>query len=253
MQTTLAGLVMPVHLLAEGGGIFTTENAIALVTLTAMEVVLGIDNIVFIAILAGRLPAEQQGKARQIGLAVALVTRLLLLFTLTWIMGLTKDLFLIPGLTEPVIEGHGKPTGEVKPLGISGRDLVLLVGGLFLIYKSTKEIHHKMDEGGTDAPSAKSASFWPTVATIGVIDIVFSLDSVITAVGMAQSLAVMVVAVVVAVGVMLAFAGRISRFIEKHPTMKMLALSFLLLIGVMLVADAFGRHIPKGYSRWRSR
>ncbi len=247
MQTTLAGLVMPVHLLAEGGGIFTTENAIALVTLTAMEVVLGIDNIVFIAILAGRLPAEQQGKARQIGLAVALVTRLLLLFTLTWIMGLTKDLFLIPGLTEPVIEGHGKPTGEVKPLGISGRDLVLLVGGLFLIYKSTKEIHHKMDEGGTDAPSAKSASFWPTVATIGVIDIVFSLDSVITAVGMAQSLAVMVVAVVVAVGVMLAFAGRISRFIEKHPTMKMLALSFLLLIGVMLVADAFGRHIPKGY------
>jgi len=228
--------------------LFSVQNLTALVMLTSMEIVLGIDNIVFIAILAGRLPPEQRDKARKLGLAAALVTRLLLLFSLTWIMKLTADLFIVPGgLTEPILEGHGEATGKFKPLGISGRDLVLLIGGLFLIWKSTKEIHHKMDEHEESLKAKAASSFMFTIVQIGLIDIVFSLDSVITAVGMSNSLPVMVTAVMISIGVMLAFAGRISAFIDKHPTMKMLALSFLLLIGVMLVADGFGRHIPKGY------
>ncbi|MGC3999698.1 MAG: TerC family protein [Anaeromyxobacter sp.] len=204
---------------------------IALATLAAMEIVLGIDNVVFLSILAGRLPPEQQPSARKLGLGFALLTRLALLFAITWVMGLTADLFTV--------------LGE----GFSGRDLILLAGGLFLIAKATHEIHAKLEVADSDptrAPPRKGA-FWFVIAQIAVLDIVFSLDSVITAVGMAQHLAIMVAAVIIAVGVMLVFAGAIGRFVERHPTVKMLALSFLILIGVTLVADAFGRHVEKGY------
>ena len=210
----------------------TPEAWVSLATLAAMEIVLGIDNIVFLSILAGRLPREEQPPARRLGLAFALATRLLLLFTITWLMGLRRELFSLLGQ------------------GWSGRDLILLAGGLFLIYKSTHEIHDKLEVqhaqelGGA---TARRASFWMTIVQIGILDIVFSLDSVITAVGMAQHLAVMVAAMVIAVAVMMLFAGPIGDFVERHPTMKMLALSFLLLIGVVLVADAFGKHIEKGY------
>jgi predicted tellurium resistance membrane protein TerC len=207
------------------------ETWISLATLSAMEIVLGIDNIVFLSILAGKLPRERQPAARRLGLAFALGTRLLLLLGITWVMGLTRELFFLLG--------HGW----------SGRDLILLVGGLFLLAKATFEIHDKLEvkhdaelEGGKGG-----ASFWLVILQIGVLDIVFSLDSVITAVGMAQHLSVMVAAMVLAVGVMLVFAGPIGEFVERHPTMKMLALSFLLLIGVMLVAEGFGKHIEKGY------
>jgi predicted tellurium resistance membrane protein TerC len=207
------------------------ETWIALATLSAMEIVLGLDNIVFLSILAGRLPQEQQGLARRLGLVFALATRLLLLLTITWVMKLTRELF--------AVLGHG----------FSGRDLILLAGGLFLIGKATFEIHDKLEvkHGRETAAAGRRAAFWVTVAQIGVLDIVFSLDSVITAVGMANHLAVMITAVVMAVGVMLVFAGAIGDFVERHPTMKMLALSFLLLIGVMLVAESLGRHIEKGY------
>jgi predicted tellurium resistance membrane protein TerC len=205
------------------------ETWIALATLTAMEIVLGIDNIVFLTILAGRLPAGQQPSARRLGLAFALLTRLGLLFAITWVMGLTRPLFAVLG--HPV----------------SGRDLILLGGGLFLIAKATSEIHEKLEvarpAGEREARAA--GAFWLTIAQIAVLDIVFSLDSVITAVGMAQHLPVMVAAMVAAVGVMLVFAGAVGRFVERHPTVKMLALSFLILIGVMLVAEGLGRHIEK--------
>jgi predicted tellurium resistance membrane protein TerC len=204
---------------------------IALATLSAMEIVLGIDNVVFISILAGKLPRERQAAARRLGLGVALATRLLLLFAITWVMGLTRELF--------TVVGHG----------FSGRDLILLGGGLFLLAKATFEIHDKLEvKHGPEleAPKAR-ASFWLVIVQIGVLDIVFSLDSVITAVGMARHVAVMVAAMVLAVAVMLVFARSIGEFVERHPTMKMLALSFLLLVGVMLVAEGFGRHVEKGY------
>jgi len=211
--------------------LLTAENALALVTLTAMEIVLGIDNIVFISILTGKLPVEQRPRARRLGLAGAMLTRILLLLSLTWVMGLTAELF--------GVMGHG----------VSGRDLVLLVGGLFLIGKATFEIHERIEghaqPGGAGRPV--HPKFSTVILQIMVLDIVFSLDSVITAVGMARSLAVMVAAVVLAVLVMLVFAGKVSDFVEQNPTIKMLALSFLLLIGVMLVADGCGQHIPKGY------
>ena len=207
------------------------ETWISLATLSAMEIVLGIDNIVFLSILAGKLPRERQPAARRLGLAVALGTRLLLLLAITWVMGLTRELF--------TLVGHG----------FSGRDLILLGGGLFLLAKATFEIHDKLEvRHGPEIGEAKGgASFWLVIAQIGVLDIVFSLDSVITAVGMAQHFAVMVTAMVLAVAVMLVFAGPIGDFVERHPTMKMLALSFLLLIGVMLVAESLGKHIEKGY------
>jgi predicted tellurium resistance membrane protein TerC len=207
------------------------DTWIALATLSAMEIVLGIDNIVFLTILAGRLPPAEQPRARRLGLAFALLTRLGLLFAITWVMGLTRELF--------TVLGHA----------ISGRDLILLVGGLFLIGKATFEIHDKLEvqhEAGPAVPAGRSA-FWSVIAQIAVLDLVFSLDSVITAVGMAQHLSIMVTAMVLAVGVMLAFAGPVGDFVERHPTMKMLALSFLILIGVMLTAEAFGKHIEKGY------
>lgn len=225
--------------------LFTVDNTIALVTLALLEIVLGIDNIVFLAILSGKLPKEQQPKARQIGLGLAMIMRILLLLAIGWVMGLTKPLFSIPMFwTSAVGDLHG----------ISGRDLIMLVGGLFLIGKATFEIHDKL-EGESHEVKAKASSFGMIIVQIVIIDMVFSLDSVITAVGMVStkdtpqwiSLTIMITAVVIAIGVMLAFAGPISNFVERHPTMKMLALSFLILIGVMLFAEGFGWHIPKGY------
>jgi len=205
---------------------------ISLLTLTALEIVLGIANVIFISILAGKLPAEQQARARQLGLSLALITRVLLLCSLSWVMGLTRPLFALPWVgTE-----------------ITGKSLILVAGGLFLIGKSVVEIHEKLEgEDGHATAGRAAVSFAGTITQILLLDIVFSLDSVITAVGMANRLGVMVAAVVIALGVMLAFAGVISDFVNRHPTLKMLALSFLILIGVMLVGEAFGQHIPKGY------
>ncbi len=207
---------------------------IAFVTLTVLEIVLGIDNIVFISVLAGKLPADQQGKARTLGLSLAMITRILLLLTLAWIIRLETPLFTL-------FEQNIALKQE-----ISGRDVILIVGGLFLIGKSTREIHHKLE--GDDRTQVKAhPSFTSVIVQILLLDIVFSLDSVITAVGMVDQVGVMIAAVVVAVGVMLLSAGTIGRFVDRHPTIKMLALSFLLLIGFTLVAEGFGQHISKGY------
>ncbi|MDQ3754043.1 MAG: TerC family protein [Acidobacteriota bacterium] len=202
---------------------------IGLLTLTVLEIVLGIDNVVFISILAGKLPKEQQAKARNIGLALAMLTRIALLFSISWVMRLTDPLF------------------SVFDFGISGRDLILIFGGLFLIGKSTHEIHGKLEGEEGSASERVAPSFASVIIQILILDLVFSLDSVITAVGMVDNLWVMVTAVVIAVGFMLVFAGPVSNFVERHPTLKMLALSFLLLIGTMLVAEGFHQHIPKGY------
>jgi predicted tellurium resistance membrane protein TerC len=205
---------------------------ISLLTLTALEVVLGIDNIIFISILAGKLPPEQQARARRLGLSLALITRVLLLMSLTWLMGLTRPLFTLPLLDH----------------GLSGRDLILLLGGLFLIGKSVVEVHEKLEGEDGHATSSKGrATFASVIVQILLLDIVFSLDSVITAIGMAEHLGVMIAAVMIAVGIMLVFAGAISDFVNRHPTLKMLALSFLILIGVALVGESLGQHIPKGY------
>ena len=211
--------------------LFTSENLIALLTLSSLEIVLGIDNIVFISILVGKLPQRRQARARQLGLLLAMGMRIALLLAISWVMGLTEPLFSI------AVIGHS----------FSGRDLILLFGGLFLVAKATWEIHDKLEgsEHGQAAPRA--ASFGAILVQIVLLDIVFSLDSVITAVGMASEVAIMVTAVVIAVLVMMVFAGRIGAFIERHPTLKMLALSFLLLIGVVLIADGFGQHVSKGY------
>ncbi len=205
---------------------------ISLLTLTVLEIVLGIDNIIFITILAGKLPRDQQPKARQLGLSLALITRILLLCSITWLMGLTKPLFTVPLLNH----------------GLSGRDLILLIGGLFLIGKSVVEIHEKLEgEEGHANPAKGSTQFAGVIVQIMLLDIVFSLDSVITAVGMASNLWVMIAAVIIALGIMLVFAGAIGDFVNHHPTLKMLALSFLILIGVTLVGESLGQHIPKGY------
>jgi predicted tellurium resistance membrane protein TerC len=207
----------------------SAEGWIALATLTMLEIVLGIDNIVFISILAGKLRREDRDRARKTGLFLAMFIRIALLLSITWVMGLTAPLFTAVGNE------------------ISGRDLILIVGGLFLIAKSTHEIHEKL-EGEEGHGSAKvAASFAGVIVQILLLDIVFSLDSVITAVGMAEDVAVMIIAVVVAVAVMLVSAGAISNFVERHPTVKMLALSFLLLIGVSLIGEGFEQHIEKGY------
>jgi predicted tellurium resistance membrane protein TerC len=210
--------------------LFTVEAALALVTLTALEIVLGIDNIIFISILAGKLPAEQQQRARTLGLSVAMASRVLLLISLAWIMRLTAPLF------------------EIFNQEISGRDLILSIGGLFLIWKSVHEIHDRLegpDEHGQGGP--KTVTFKSVLVQIALLDIVFSLDSVITAIGMADQIQIMIAAVVLAVAFMMFAAGPVSAFVERHPTVKMLALSFLLMIGLTLIAESFDRHIPKGY------
>ena len=212
---------------------FTDPNAwIALATLTALEIVLGVDNIIFITILVGRLPAEQRNVTRTIGLAVAMGTRIALLLSLAWVMTLTAPLFLALGRE------------------ISGRDLILMIGGLFLLWKSTHEIHNAL-EGETDGEAndtaGAAATFWAIIAQIAIIDIVFSLDSVITAVGMVDEVAVMIVAIVLAVLVMMFAARSIGDFVDRHPTIKMLALSFLILVGFALVAEGLSFHVPKGY------
>ncbi len=207
------------------------EIWVAFLTLTALEIVLGIDNIIFISILVSRLPKEQQPKARFFGLALAMVTRILLLLSIAWVMRLTADLFHV--------------FGE----GISGRDLILFFGGLFLLFKSTAEIYHSLEgaeEGGPDAPK-KAYGFMGIIIQIAIIDIVFSLDSVITAVGLVQHVPVMVAAIVISVIVMMLSASTISDFIDKHPSLKMLALSFLIVVGTVLIAESFDVHVPKGY------
>ena len=209
--------------------ISSPEAWIALATLAILEIVLGIDNIVFISILADKLPEHQQAKARRNGLILAMATRLALLGTITFIMRLTEPLF--------AVFGHG----------FSGRDLILLVGGLFLLTKATREIHHRLEGDEEDGRKAKGVSYAAVLAQIAVMDMVFSLDSVITAVGLAEDLAVMVIAIVLAVVVMMVAAETVSRFVNQHPTVKMLALSFLLLLGMTLVAESLGQHIPKGY------
>jgi predicted tellurium resistance membrane protein TerC len=201
----------------------------ALVTLTALEIVLGIDNIIFISIQASKLPVHQQKKARLIGLWLAMFIRVALLFSLTWLMGLTAPIFSVMGNE------------------ISGRDLILISGGLFLLWKSTMEIHEKLEGDETISSARVGVTFGAVIVQILLLDIVFSLDSIITALGMASQLAVMVTAVVISVIFMMLFSGKISAFVEKHPTIKMLALSFLLLIGVALIGDGFDMHIPKGY------
>lgn len=202
---------------------------IALATLTALEIVLGIDNIVFVSILAGKLHVDQQEKARRLGLSIAMVMRVGLLFSLSWVIGLTAPFF--------AIGGHE----------ISGRDLILIGGGLFLLAKSTHEIHQKLEGAEGAASDRVRPSFGSVIIQIVLLDLVFSLDSVITAVGMSDSLAVMIAAVVLAMTVMLIFASSVGRFVDSHPTVKMLALSFLLLIGTTLVAEGLDQHIPKGY------
>ena len=205
------------------------EIWIALLTLTALEIVLGIDNIIFISILAGKLPRDQQARARTLGLGAAMLSRILLLFSLAWVMRLTRPLFT-------VLEQE-----------ISGRDIILIVGGLFLLGKSTHEIHLKVEGEDGEVTAGAVTSFAGVIVQIFILDVVFSLDSVITAIGMVDEVAVMVAAVVVAVLFMMAFAGMVADFVHRHPTVKMLALSFLLMIGLSLVAEGFDQHIPKGY------
>lgn len=212
-------------------GLFTSANLIALATLAFLEIILGIDNIVFISILTGKLPKSDQKRARIIGLAMALIARIALLLAIKWVMGLTVDLFTVFGR------------------GISGKDLILLIGGLFLIGKATFEIHEKIEHKphADKSAAAKQARFVSIIAQIIMLDVIFSLDSVITAVGMVKDIRIMIIAVLLAVMVMMVFAGTVSAFIEKHPTMKVLALSFLLMIGVMLLIEGLGQHVDKGY------
>ncbi len=205
------------------------QTWISLLTLTVLEVVLGIDNLIFVAILATRLPAAQQNTARRVGLALALIMRLLLLASLSWLVGLTEAVFTAWGR------------------GFSWRDLILIGGGMFLLYKSTMEIHNRVEGEDEAGPAGGSARFGPTIVQIIILDLVFSLDSVITAVGMVDELSIMATAVIVAAVLMLIASGPLSAFVNKHPTVKMLALAFLLMIGLVLLADGFGVHVPKGY------
>lgn len=210
--------------------LMSTELWIAFFTLTALEIVLGIDNIIFISILVSRLPKEQQAKGRILGLGFAMVTRIGLLLSITWVMRLTTDLFTLFGQ------------------GISGRDLILFFGGLFLLFKSSMEIYHSL-EAATEPldPPKKSYSFFSVIIQIAIIDIIFSLDSVITAVGLVQHIPVMIAAIVISVLVMMLASGAISAFIDQHPSLKILALSFLIVVGTVLITESFGGHVPKGY------
>jgi len=240
MLLTMAdGAAAVADVIKEQAGLWTAASAMALVTLTLLEIILGVDNVVFIALVAGKLPRDQQVKARNLGLALAAITRVLLLLSVFWVAKLDNIGFTL-------FEKTGwEHTFTVK-------DCVLLAGGLFLIWKAVHEIHAKVEHASEGAAklgggAGKAVSFGAVVGQILLIDIIFSLDSVITAVGMAQRIEVMIAAVLIALAIMVLFAGKISGIIERHPTLKMLALSFLILIGVMLVADGMGHHIPKGY------
>jgi predicted tellurium resistance membrane protein TerC len=207
------------------------EAWVALITLVILELVLGVDNVIFISILAGKLPVEQRDRARMTGIAMAVITRVLLLLSLSWIISLEEPLFTLP----------------LMNIGISGHDLILIAGGLFLLWKSVNEIHDRLEGVEGHASSRVYASFWSVIVQIMLLDIVFSLDSVITAVGMANDLIIMIIAVIAAAAVMIFASGPIGNFVEEHPTIKMLALSFLLLIGFTLVVEGLHQHIPKGY------
>jgi len=207
------------------------EAWVALITLVVLELVLGVDNVIFISILAGKLPVEERDRARMTGIALAVITRVLLLLSLSWIISLEEPLFTLPVLN----------------VGISGHDLILLAGGLFLLWKSVHEIHDRLEGVEGHASSRVYASFWNVIIQIMLLDIVFSLDSVITAVGMANELIIMIIAVIAAAAVMIFASGPIGNFVEEHPTIKMLALSFLLLIGFTLIVEGLHQHIPKGY------
>ena len=210
--------------------LFTLDNAISFLSLTLMEIVLGIDNIIFISILCGRLPQDQQGKARSIGIILALVVRIMLLFAISWLAGLQSDVFSLFGI------------------GFSARDMILMAGGLFLIYKSTSEIHHKLEGMDEDEKSGKGMlTFQYAIVQIILLDVVFSFDSILTAIGLVDNVLIMVAAVLISMVIMLFAAKSISDFIHKHPTLKMLALSFLLMIGMLLMVEGFDVHVPKGY------
>jgi predicted tellurium resistance membrane protein TerC len=238
-------IVPAVHFIHSATRNAAMEYVVALVALTAMEIVLGIDNIVFIAILTGQLPVSQQAAARRTGLALAMLMRIALLLTITWVLGLTKPIFHFTSLPIPA----GLISNEIDQVSV--KDLILLVGGLFLIWKSVHEIHTKVQGSEHERQDRVRATFASVIFQIVTMDIIFSLDSVITAVGMVRAdrygIWVMIAAIVLAVAVMLIFAGQVNRFVENNPTLKMLALSFLLLIGVMLVAEGIGTHFNKGY------
>jgi predicted tellurium resistance membrane protein TerC len=215
-------------------GLFQAENIIALVTLIVLELVLGVDNVIFISILAGKLPVEQQSRARMTGISLAVLTRIALLLSLSWIISLEEPFFSIPWFNN-------------ESLGFSGRDIIMLAGGLFLLWKATHEIHQKLEGVEGQASAKVKAAFWSVIIQIMLLDIVFSLDSVITAVGMVDEILIMVIAVIIAAGVMIFVSGPLGDFVEHHPTIKMLALSFLLMIGFTLFVEAFDVEIPKGY------
>ena len=208
--------------------LFSIEGLVSLFTLTFLEIVLGIDNIIFISIISGRLPAEQQGKARNIGIILALVVRILMLLGVSWIIGLRATIFTI------------------GTFSLSYRDLILIAGGLFLLAKSTSEMHAKL-EGGHDEKKVKATTFQSTIIQIVLLDVIFSIDSILTAVGLVENLLIIIIAIVISLGVMLIFSKRISSFINEHPTMKSLGISFLLMIGVLLILEGFHVHVPKGY------
>ena len=225
--------------------LLSIDSGLSLLTLTALEIVLGIDNVIFIAILTSRLSPGKQVRARIIGLGLAMIMRVVLLFGIFYIMQLTTPLFTLEWFTEST---SNTLPGERMPLSLSGRDLILILGGFFLIAKATYEIHRLVEEKQEHQDSSHATASMAMVLTqIALLDMVFSLDSVITAVGMARHIEIMVAAIIIAIVIMIVFAGTVSRFIERHPSMKTLALSFLVMIGVLLVADGFGQHLPRGY------
>ena len=229
----------------DAAALLSLDSILALLTLTALEIVLGIDNIIFIAILTGRLAEEKRAFTRNIGLTLAMVMRIGLLLAIFWVMRLTAPLFSVPFMTEAVGSG---PDATSVTLTVSGRDLILILGGLFLLAKSTLEIHHMVESAEDQTTTSQNAvSVGSVLIQIAVLDMVFSLDSVITAVGMAERVEIMIAAVMIAVGVMVLFTGAISRFVSRHPSLKTLALAFLVMVGVLLVADGLGQHLPRGY------
>lgn len=231
--------------------LFTTEAAVALITLTVLEIVLGIDNVIFIAILAGKLPPEQQRRARTIGLMLAMVQRILFLLVIGWIMHLDKTvLFELPdGLVQALVPEESHEDAYAKAAAITIKDVIIALGGVFLLFKAVREIHDKLEGPEPKASTARRAAstFASVLVQIMVLDMVFSIDSVLTAVGLTKHIEIMIAAVIVSVLIMIAFSGAIARFVEKHPTMKMLALAILVTIGVLLIAEGFAVHIPRGY------